>query len=181
MSELFEKKKKMFKAMSNKELLEVVEPSLGVLINNICPDGEENIGALIGLISYSLKLGFGTEKPNLIQKNFGEQVFGLLGFTMKEASVFWNSPISDMEYQAMAFGVESGFDVGFQIFNLLMCSAYADSGLKPEIESKIEAIFESLLEQEVQLEQMNLQLDELEEQLKRLCEEQGVPYPPLET
>lgn len=177
-NELLEQEKTRFEEMSRTELLETVQPALGTLINTISPDGTENVPALIGLISSCMKLGFGTNDPSPRQKDFGEEVFDLLGLSMSAAGLYWGLHISDLDYRALSLWEEAGFDVGLAMFDLLMCSAYADGGLDPGVEEEIAEIFAPLLEQKIKLEQMSSQLDELEEMMKKLCEEAGIPYPP---
>lgn len=88
-----------------------------------------------------LKLGFCTRQLSAKQQWLMKELYGTSEETRNAQSEAAVEPIEATDYKMIETFAGYGRQISEGLFNLIMCAAYADSGLKPEVEAKIDPIF----------------------------------------
>ena len=88
-----------------------------------------------------LRLGFCTRKLSEKQQWLMKELYRLSEETRNQQSAAAVEAITETDYQLIEKLAGSNRQISEAMFNLIMCAAYADGGLKKEVEDKIDPIF----------------------------------------
>lgn len=141
-SNMMELMKSKFASMSKDELSLTARSANDDLAMGFMSSGNMQLMIAGNFVLQScLRLGFCTRKLSEKQQWLMKELYRLSEETRNQQSAAAVEAITETDYQLIEKLAGSNRQISEAMFNLIMCAAYADGGLKAEVERKIDPIF----------------------------------------